>query len=157
MLKYRYIVESWRFEANIGKDSLEKAEDLVEGVWNTYSDVMEEWGIGEIEGSLETFTPKAEDVEQVRASSEAKITNWLVLDTKAMEFSVVSLAKLIAWVEEEARLVKKGITEITSLTVKGRLRAQFAEGPKASELAELSDKWTNSEQTSGKGSRSLKE
>ena len=96
MLKYRYIVESWRFEANIGKDSLEKAEDLVEGVWNTYSDVMEEWGIGEIEGSLETFTPKAEDVEQVRASSEAKITNWLVLDTKAMEFSVVSLAKLIA-------------------------------------------------------------
>ena len=65
MLKYRYTVESWRSEANIVKASLEKVEDLVEGVWNTYSDIMEEWGIGEIEDSLETFTPKAEDMEQV--------------------------------------------------------------------------------------------
>jgi hypothetical protein len=32
---------------------------------------MEEWGIGEIEEMLEAFTSKAEDVEQLQASSQA--------------------------------------------------------------------------------------
>ena len=80
-----------------------------------------------------------------------------MLDAEAMEFSVVSPAKLIAQVEEQAHLVKKEIKEIAVVMVKGRLQAQFAEGPGMNELAKLSDKWTNWEQSSGKGSKSLKE
>jgi hypothetical protein len=44
---------------------------LIEGVWNTYLDVIEEWGICKIEESLEIFTPRVEDVEKERASSVA--------------------------------------------------------------------------------------
>ena len=142
MLKYKYTIESWRPEADNVKASLEKAEDLAEGSCNMCSDVMEEWGIDEIEDSLKTFTLKDEDVEQVRASSEAEITNWSLLDAEAMKFLVVSLAKLIARVEEQVWLTKKGIKGIVSLMVKGCLRAQSVEAPEESELAELSDKWT---------------
>lgn len=63
-----------------------------------------------------------------------------MLDAEAMEFSVVSPTKLIARVEEQTRLAKKGIKEIVALTIKGCLRVQSVEGPEASELAELSDK-----------------
>lgn len=52
------------------------AGDLIEGVWNTCSDVLDEWGIGEIEESLEYLTLKAEVVEQVRAASEARFETW---------------------------------------------------------------------------------
>lgn len=45
---------------------LERVEDLIEGVWNTCSDVLDEWGISEIEEYLETLTPKLEVVEQSR-------------------------------------------------------------------------------------------
>ena len=52
------------------KYSVEKSKDLIEGVWNTCLDVIDEWGIIKIEESLETFTLRAEEVE-VRASLEA--------------------------------------------------------------------------------------
>ena len=58
---------------------------------------------------------------------EVEITNWSVLDAKVMEFSVVSPTKLIARVEEQAQLEKKGIIEIVALMVKGRLREQSTE------------------------------
>ena len=99
VLKYRYTIELWKFEVDVVKYSLEKAEDLIEGVWNTCSDVIDEWGIDEIEESLETFTPEVEDVEQVRASSEADINNLSVLDSEAMEFSVISPSKMTTRVE----------------------------------------------------------
>ena len=41
MLKYRYIIESWKFEVDVVKASLEEAGDLIEGVWNSCSDVIE--------------------------------------------------------------------------------------------------------------------
>ena len=47
------------------KASLEKAKDLAEGICNNCSDAIEEWVIEEIKESLEDFTPKVEDVEQI--------------------------------------------------------------------------------------------
>ena len=55
---------------------------------------MEEWGIGEIYETLKAFTSKAEDVEQIRASSEKEITDLSVLDAESMEILVVEPAKL---------------------------------------------------------------
>ena len=152
MLKYRYTIELWKYEADVVKSSLEKAEDLIEGVWNTCSDVIDDWGIDEIEESLESFMPKAEDVEQVRASSKADINNLSVLYSKSMYFSVISLAKMTARVEENAQLARKGIKEIAALTIKGHLRAQSTEGPKAGELIELNNKWLSWENSLGKAS-----
>lgn len=86
MLIYKYTIESWKSEADVVKASLENVEDLIEGVWNSYSHVIEEWGICEIEESLETFMSRVDDVEQARASAEETITNLLVLDAEAMEF-----------------------------------------------------------------------
>ena len=86
ILKYRYTIESWKSEAEAVKSSLEKVGDLIEGVWNTCSDVLDEQGIGKIEESLEALTPKAETVEQVRAASEAEIMDLSVLDSEAMHF-----------------------------------------------------------------------
>lgn len=91
------------------KTSLAKVEDLVKGIWNKFSDVIEEWGIREIKESLEAFTPKSEDVEQIQASSEVEITNLSVLDVKEMEFSIISPTKLTAQIDEQARLAKKEI------------------------------------------------
>ena len=42
ILKYRYTIESWKSEAEAVKSSLEKVGDLIEGVWNTCSDVLDE-------------------------------------------------------------------------------------------------------------------
>ena len=100
MLKYRYTVKSWKYEEDNVKASLERVEELVEGIWNNCSDVIEEWGVKEIEESLKDFTPKFEDIEQVWASLEAEITNLSVLDVEAMEFFVVSPAKLTTEIEE---------------------------------------------------------
>ena len=47
------------------KTAIERADELAEGVWHNCSDAMEEWGIGKVEEMLETFTSKAEDVEQL--------------------------------------------------------------------------------------------
>ena len=58
MLKYRYTVESWKSEADNVNASLEKVKGLVVGIWNNCSDVIEEWGVGEIEESLEAFMPQ---------------------------------------------------------------------------------------------------
>ena len=63
MFKYRYIVEGWKYEVENANIAIERVDDLVEGLWNNCSDGMEEWGIGEIEETLEAFTSKAEDVE----------------------------------------------------------------------------------------------
>lgn len=134
------------------KTTIQRANDLDEGMWNNYSDAMEEWGIGEIEETLKAFTSKAKDVERIRASSETEITNLSVLDVESMEISVVEPAKLTAQTKEHARLAKKGIKEIVALIVKGRCQVQSAWGPEMQELSELSDKWTRWEQASKKGS-----
>ena len=78
------------------KTTIERADELVEGVWNSCSDAMEEWGIGEFEETLEAFTSKAEDVEQLRDSSKAEITDLSVLHTESMDISVVEPTKLTA-------------------------------------------------------------
>ena len=117
ILKNKYTIESWKSEANAVKYSLEKAKDLIEGVWNTYSDVIDEWGIREIEESLETLMPRDKEVEQVRASSKEEIKNLSVLESEAMGFLVISLARMAARVEENTRLAKKGIKEIVAQTI----------------------------------------
>ena len=103
---------------------------------NNCSNVIEEWGIGEIEEYLEAFTPKDEDVEKNRVSSEEEITNLSILDAEVMEFSVISPAKLTARIDEQAQLARKGIKEITTITIKGCLRAHTVSGPDADELSE---------------------
>ena len=95
MFKYRYTVEAWKSKVENAKAAIEKADDLAEGMRNNCSDAMEEWGIGEIEETLEAFTSKAEDVEQIRASSEMEITDLSLLDIESMEILVVEPAKLM--------------------------------------------------------------
>ena len=150
IINYRYIIESWKSEANTVKLSIERVGDLIDVVWNTCFDVLDEWGIGEIEESLESLTPKTEAVEQVRAASEAEIRDLAVLDSESMHFSVVSPAKMTTRVDENAWIAKKGIKEIASLTVQSRLRAQLTKGPEPEELIELNGKWANWEKSVGK-------
>lgn len=140
MFEYRYTIKAWKSKVENAKTAIERGDALDEGIWNNYSDAMEEWGIGEIEEMLEAFTSKVEDVEKIRASSEMEITNLSVLDTKLMEISVVDPAKLMAQTKEHARLAKKEIKQIVSLTVKGRFQVQSARGLEMQELLELSDK-----------------
>ena len=108
------------------KTTIKRANELVEGVWNNCSDAMEEWGIGEVEEMLEEFTSKSEDVELLRTFSETKITDLSILDTESIEISVVKPTKLTTQIKEQARLAKKGIKEVTSLTVKGCFQVQSA-------------------------------
>jgi hypothetical protein len=75
------------------KLSIERAENLIKGVWNTCFVVLDEWSIGEIKESLEYLMPKTEVVEQVRASSEDEIRDFAVLDSETMHFSVMSPTK----------------------------------------------------------------
>ena len=126
ILKYRYTLEAWKFEVESAKTMLERAEELTEGVWNNFSNAMQEWGIGEFEETLEAFTSKAEDVEQLRASLEEEITNLSVLDAESMEISIVEPAKLMTQIQEQAKLAKKGIKEVAALTVKGNFQVQSA-------------------------------
>ena len=100
MFKYKYTFEAWKFEVENAKTAIERADDLAEGIWSNWSDAMEEWGIGEIEEIIEAFTSKAEDVEQIRASSEMEITNLSILDVESMEISVVEPAKLTTQTKE---------------------------------------------------------
>lgn len=65
MFKNRYIVKSWKTKIDNVKASLENEKDLIEGVWNNCLEIIEEWCVGEIEESPETFTLKVKDVEQV--------------------------------------------------------------------------------------------
>lgn len=73
LINYRYTIESWRSEADSIKSSVERAKDLIEGMWNTCSDVLDELGIGEIEQSLETLTSKNKVVEKMRVTSAIEI------------------------------------------------------------------------------------
>ena len=98
--KYRYTLESWKSEVENAKTTIEKVDELVEGVLNNCSDAMEEWGIGEVEEMLEVFKSKAEDMEQLQSSSETKITDLSVLDAEPMEILVVDPTKLMAQIKE---------------------------------------------------------
>ena len=100
MFKYRYTFEAWKSEVENAKTTIEKADDLAEGICNNFSDAMEEWGIGETEETLKAFTSKAKDVEQIRASLETEITDLSVLDTESMEILVVEPTKLTAQIKE---------------------------------------------------------
>ena len=79
---------------------IERVDELAEGVWNNCSDAREEWGIREIEETLEAFTSKVEDVERIRASSEMEITDLSVLDVESMEISMVEPFKLTTQIKE---------------------------------------------------------
>ena len=69
-----------------------------------------------------------------------------------MHFSMVSPAKMTAQVDKNSRIAKKGIKEITSLTIQSRLQAQLTKGLEAEELIELNGKWDNWEKSEGKAS-----
>ena len=134
------------------KSSIERVIKLIKGVWNTCSDVLDEWGIREIEEYLESLMPKTEVVEQARATSMIEVWDLAVLDSKAMHFSVISLAKMTTRVDENARITKKGTKENASLTMQSHLHAQLTKGPETEELIELNDKWANWEKSMGKAS-----
>ena len=63
ILKYKYTIESWKSEVDVVKSSLEKVGELIEGVCKTFSGVLDEWGINEIEESLEALMLRTEEVE----------------------------------------------------------------------------------------------
>ena len=94
--------------------------DLIEGVWNTCSDVLDQWGIGEIEKYLETLMPKG-GVEKARVSSEAEIHDLAVLDSKAMHFSIILPTRMVIQVDENAQMAKKGMKFFSSLTIQSHL------------------------------------
>ena len=81
LITYKYTLESWRSEADLVKSSIERAGDLTEGMWNTCSDVLDEWGIEEIEESLESLESKEEVVEQARVISAVEIQELAVVDS----------------------------------------------------------------------------
>ena len=121
-------------------------------MWNTCSDVLDEWGIDKIKESLESLTSKKEVVEQARAASAAEIQELAVVDSEAMHFSLISLAQMATRVNEHARIARKGIKEIASLTIQGHLHARLTKGPEAKELMEISNKWTTWGKSIGKTS-----
>ena len=149
IINYRYTIESWKFETNVVKSSLEKVGDPIEGVWNTYLDVLNECGIDEIEESLEALE-KA--VEWVMATLEAEIKDLLVLDSEAILFLVIFPARMAARVDENVQMAKKGIKEVASLTIQSLLRAQLTKSPEAEDLMELNGKRLNWEKSVGKAS-----
>lgn len=55
-------------------------------------------------------------------------------------------------VNEHARITRKGIKEIASLVVQGRLHSRLIKGPEAKEIIEISDKWVTWEKSVGKTS-----
>ena len=57
IINYRYPIESQKSEADAFKSSVERLRDLIEGLSNTCLDILDEWGIGEINKSLETIMP----------------------------------------------------------------------------------------------------
>lgn len=59
-------------------------------MWNTCSDVLDGWGINEIEESLESLTPKIEVVEQVRDASTTDTQDLAIMDFEAIHFSLIS-------------------------------------------------------------------
>ena len=48
IINYRYTIDSWKLEVDAVNSLLERVGDLIEGVWNTCLDMLDEWGIGEI-------------------------------------------------------------------------------------------------------------
>ena len=152
MINYKCTLELWRFEANLVKSSIERARDLIEGMWNACSDVLEEWGISEIEESLESLTSKKETVEQVRAVSTIEIQDLAVVDFEVIHFSLISPAQMATRVNEHARITRKGIKEIALLIVQGCLHSRLTKGPEAEKLIEISDKWATWEKSVGKTS-----
>ena len=64
------------------------------GMWNACSNVLDEWGIDEIEESLESLTPKNEVVEQVRVTSATEIQYLAVVDSEAIHFSLILPAQI---------------------------------------------------------------
>jgi hypothetical protein len=129
IFKYIYSLEAWKSEVENAKIAIERVDVLAKGVWNNCSDAMEEWGIWEVEETLEAFTSKVEDVEKFQASSEREITDLSVLDVKSMDILAMEPAKLMAQIKEQARLAKKGIKEIVALTIKGCFQVQSTHGP----------------------------
>ena len=83
---------------------------------------------------------------------EAEIQDLAVLDSEAMHLSVISPTKMTTWVDENVRITKNGIKEISSITIQIRLSAQLTKGPKAKKFIELNDKWANWEKSVGKAS-----
>lgn len=55
MIGFKCILKSWKSDVDLVKSSLYRFRDLAEGMWNSCSYILEEWGIREIEESLHTI------------------------------------------------------------------------------------------------------
>ena len=94
LISYKCTSKSWISEADLVKYSFERSRDLTEGMWNACSDILNKWGVSEIEESLESLTSKNEVVEQVRATSATKIQDLAVVDYEVIHFSLISPAQM---------------------------------------------------------------
>ena len=108
MVSNNCTLESWKYEEDLVKSSIDQTGDLAEGMWNACSDVIDEWGISEIEESLESLTSKNEVIEQVRAASASDIQDLAVVDSEAIHFSVISPSQMATRVNEHAKITRKG-------------------------------------------------
>lgn len=142
-------MEVW---ADLVKSSIDQAEDLAKGMWNSCSDILEEWGIAEIKESIEYITLKIKAVEWVRVASTADIQDLAVVDSKAIHFSLISPAQLATWVDEHNRISKKGIKEVAGRVIQGRLHSRLTNGREAEEVIEVNNKWDAWEKSIGKKS-----
>lgn len=65
MTGFERILKSQKSEDDLVKSLLDQDSDLVEGVWDSFSDILEEWVIREIEKSLDTIEFVAPKIEAV--------------------------------------------------------------------------------------------
>ena len=135
------MLESWKCEANLVKSLIEWAGDLAEGMWNSCSDILEEWGIGEIKESMEYLTPKIEVIERARAAFVADILDLEVVDSEVIHLSLISPMQMATQVDEHAMITRKGIKEIASLVIQVCLHSRLTKGPEAEDVIEVSNKW----------------
>lgn len=123
---------------------------MIEGMWNACLDVVDEWGISEIQEYLESLTPKHDVVEKVRATPTTEIQDLAVVDFEAMHFSLISPAQMATRVNGQAKITRKGIKEVDSLIVQGCLHSCLIKGPDVEEIIEISNKWVTWENSVGK-------
>ena len=150
VIGFQCILDSWNFEAGFVKSLLDRASYLIEGVWDSFSDILEEWGIVEIEESLDTIKfieQKIEAIKHVRVSSLIDIEDLAALDSGAIHFSLLAPVQLATWVFEYNRIVKKAIKEITSLVIQIRLHSCMTRELEAKEIININNKWMSWEES----------
>lgn len=144
VISFKCILESWKSNVDLVKSSLDQASDLVEGMWGSCSDILEEWEIRENGESLDTnesLAPNIEVIKHVRASLVTDIEELATVDSKTIHFSLLAPIQLATRVFDHNRIVEKGIKEIDNLVIQGHIHSPMTKGPKAEEIININNKW----------------